>query len=195
MFDEVQFPTDISEGAVGGPMYNTVVVVGSSGAEQRVSQWQNARLRWDVSQALKGQAQIEELIAFFRARDGKARGFRFKDWTDYRCTDAPLSVSVGATTVQLTKTYASGGVSKVRKITKPVAGTVVIKKNGATLAGCTVDTTTGVVTLPAAAQAGEAYTWSGQFDVPVRFDTDEMRFTAEDALVRSWEAIPLVELL
>ena len=42
--------------------------------------------RLDVASALKKQAQIDELIAFFRARRGKAYGFRFKDWTDYKAT-------------------------------------------------------------------------------------------------------------
>ena len=45
-----------------------------------------ARGRWDVASGLKKQAQIDELIAFFRARRGKAYGFRFKDWTDYKAT-------------------------------------------------------------------------------------------------------------
>jgi uncharacterized protein (TIGR02217 family) len=48
--------------------------------------------RWDVASGLKKQAQIDELIAFIRARRGKAYGFRFKDWTDYKATGQLLGI-------------------------------------------------------------------------------------------------------
>jgi uncharacterized protein (TIGR02217 family) len=37
-----------------------------------------------VGSGLKNQQQLDELIAFFRARKSKAYGFRFKHWTDYK---------------------------------------------------------------------------------------------------------------
>jgi uncharacterized protein (TIGR02217 family) len=40
--------------------------------------WAEARGRWDVGTGLKNQQQLDALIAFFRARKGKAYGFRFK---------------------------------------------------------------------------------------------------------------------
>jgi len=59
----------------------TVVAI-SAGHEKRNVNWAEARGRWDVASGLKKQAQLDELIAFCRARRGKAYGFRFKDWTD-----------------------------------------------------------------------------------------------------------------
>jgi uncharacterized protein (TIGR02217 family) len=73
LFDDVQFPTDISQGAQGGPSYNTVVVVTSSGFEQRIGTWGVGRLRWDVSHGLKNPTQMAALVAFFRARGGRQR--------------------------------------------------------------------------------------------------------------------------
>src|SRR5512132_3027493 len=65
-----------------------------------------ARGRWDVASGLKKQAQIDELIAFFRARWGKAYGFRFKDWTDYKATGQFHGTGDGAIkTFQLVKHY------------------------------------------------------------------------------------------
>jgi uncharacterized protein (TIGR02217 family) len=46
--------------------------------EKRNVNWSEARGRWDVASGLKKQQQLGELIAFFRARKGKAYGFRFK---------------------------------------------------------------------------------------------------------------------
>jgi uncharacterized protein (TIGR02217 family) len=81
-FHEVRFPDNIAYGATGGPEFATTVVATGAGHEKRNVNWAEARGRWDVASGLKKQAQIDELIAFFRARRGKAYGFRFKDLTD-----------------------------------------------------------------------------------------------------------------
>jgi uncharacterized protein (TIGR02217 family) len=95
------------------------------------------------------QAQIDELIAFFRARRGRAYSFRFKDWTDYTATGQLLGTGDDAKTqFQLVKEYPSGSVIEVRTITKPVAGTVEVYLDGLKqLAGWSVDTITGLVTF------------------------------------------------
>jgi uncharacterized protein (TIGR02217 family) len=72
-FQEVRFPDNIAYGATGGPEFATTVVATGSGHEKRNVNWSEARGRWDVASGLKKQAQIDELIAFFRARRGKAR--------------------------------------------------------------------------------------------------------------------------
>lgn len=114
-FHEVRFPDDIAYGATGGPAYSTSVVVTASGYEQRNMNWSAARGSWDVSSGLKKPSQLDLLIAFFRARKGKAYGFRFKDWTDYKATGQLLGTGDGAIKIfQLVKTYASGTGSETR---------------------------------------------------------------------------------
>jgi uncharacterized protein (TIGR02217 family) len=73
-------PTDV------WPEFATTVVATGAGHERRNVNWSEARGRWDVASGLKKQAQIDQLIAFFPARRGKAHGFRFKDWTDHKAT-------------------------------------------------------------------------------------------------------------
>ena len=126
------------------------------GHEKRNVNWAQARGRWDVASGLKKQAQIDELIAFFRARRGKAYGFRFKDWTDYKATGQLLGTGDDAQTqFQLVKHYPSGSVIEVRTITKPVAGTVKVYLDGVEqLSGWSVDTTTGLVTFGTAPALG-----------------------------------------
>jgi uncharacterized protein (TIGR02217 family) len=124
-FHEVRFPDNIDYGATGGPEFATTVVATGAGHEKRNVNWAEALGRWDVASALKKQAQIDELIAFFRARRGNAYGFRFKDWTDYRATGQLLGTGDDAATqFQRVKQYPSGSVIEVRAITKPIAGTV-----------------------------------------------------------------------
>jgi uncharacterized protein (TIGR02217 family) len=47
-------------------------------------------------------------------------------------------------------------------------------------------------------QASDAFTWSGEFDVPCRFDTDQMRGVIANKsggqYVVDWESIPIVEI-
>jgi uncharacterized protein (TIGR02217 family) len=98
-------------------------------------------------------------------------------------------------TFQLVKHYPSGSVVEVRTITKPVAGTVRVYKDGVEqLAGWSVDVTTGVVTFTSAPAAGVAITADFELDVPVRFETDHMAVTIESFHLHRWQQIPIVEL-
>jgi uncharacterized protein (TIGR02217 family) len=155
-----------------------------------------ARGRWDVASGLKRQAQIDELIAFFRARRGRAYGFRFKDWTDFKATGQLLGTGNGTQTeFQLVKQYPSGSVIEARTITKPVAGTVKVYLDGTLqLSGWSVDTTTGLITFSTPPALGVDVTADFEFDVPVRFDTDHMAVTIETYRLHNWQQIPIVEL-
>lgn len=195
-FVEERFPADISYGSSGGPQYATDVVASISGHEQRNIQWSQARARYNVAHGVKTKTQLDTLIAFFRARKGRAYGFRFKDWTDYTATTQTIGTGNGTTTqFQLVKRYTSGTTTEIRTITKPVSGTVTVFVNGtAQTSGVTVNTTTGVVTFGTAPVSGANVTASFEFDVPVRFDTDRLSATLEAYGVHSWLDIPLIEV-
>ena len=85
-FDEVRFPENIDFGFTGGPEYNTDIIELFSGFEQRNQNWQTPRMKFNATHAIKSGTQIATLIAFFRARKGRANGFRFRDWIDYSVT-------------------------------------------------------------------------------------------------------------
>lgn len=189
-FVEVQFPSDISYGATGGPMFLTDVVATVSGHEQRNSKWSQARARYNVASGVKTETQWQALIAFFRARRGKAVGFRFKDWGDFKAVNQPL-LSLGGTQYQLVKQYVSGAVVSERIISKPVAGTVKLYRNSLLQAsGWSIDTTTGIITTSLTG----TLTMDFDFDVPVRFDTDELALSLDSFNAGSWNNIPLIEV-
>ena len=196
-FVETRFPTDISYGSAGGPQYSTDVVITHGGYEQRNANWAEARAVYNVAYGVKTQAQLNALIDFFRARKGRADGFRFKDWTDYQATGQAIGTGDGSTKVfQLVKTYPSGSVTETRSITKPVTGTVTIYLGGVSQSpsSYSLDTTTGRVTFTAAPGSGVAITADFEFDVPVRFDTDRLSATLDTYGSYSCHAIPLVEI-
>lgn len=186
-FDEVSFDSGVIEyGTVGGAMFKTNVVVIDSGQEQRTQVWQNGRGRWEVGERTLLQTDMQTINTFFRARLGRARGFRWRDWADYTVTTAngtvgPSGLGNGtAGPFQLIKNYGDAGNTYQRNIRKPVSGSVTIYKNGtAQTSGTnyTLDVTTGLVTFITPFPAStDVLTWAGQFDVPVRFDTDELKY-------------------
>jgi uncharacterized protein (TIGR02217 family) len=118
-FLEIQFPTDIGYGATGGPVYSTDVVTMFSGHEQRNSNWKNARGKYNIATGVKTEEQWQALISFFRSCKGKAVGFRFKDWIDYKSKNQQIGIGDGETAeFQLVKAYTSGDKVATRKMYK-----------------------------------------------------------------------------
>lgn len=204
-FHETRFPDTISRGARGGPERRTQIVTLASGDEERNASWANSRRRYDAAYGVRRADDLAAVIAFFEARCGRLFGFRWKDWADYKSclpsapiarSDQPLGIGNGVTTTfQLVKLYTSGAQSWTRSITKPVAGSVLIERNGAGLAsGWSVDPTTGIVSFASPPAAGAVLKAGFEFDVPVRFDTDELPVTLDLERLGSITSIPLVEV-
>lgn len=196
-FHDVRLPEDVERGAKGGPRFQTSVIAFSNGGEQRNIDWAKARARFDIGYGIDGRSEFERIISFFRARRGRAYGFRFKDWSDYNATDEALGVGDGANAAfQLLKTYEpSGPLAYVRKITRPVAASIAIKVSGVTSTFWTLGAL-GVITftgghIPALAAPVTA---TYEFDIPVRFDIDEFDLTLEMYLAGEIESIPVIEL-
>ncbi len=195
-FVEVRFPEDISYGSSGGPQYATDIIETIGGYEQRNIGWSHCRARYNVAHGLKNQGQLDALIAFFRARKGRAYGFRFKDWLDYSATDEYVGTGNAINkNFQLLKHYTSGGITEARIINKPVSGTVKIYlDNVLQTSGVSINTQTGVLTFTAAPADGVEITADFEFDVPVRFDTDRLLASIDQYGVHSWNDIPLIEV-
>ncbi len=211
-FHEVQFPTDIAYGSVGGPGFNTNVIVTDSGAEERIARWSDARHRYNAAYGIRTHDQLNAVKVFYYARSGVANGFRYKDFHDFtsslngRDTELATDVTIGtgdasATTFQLIKTYISSPTTASRVITKPIAGTILIEVNDVAQtdgADYTINATTGIVTFTTVPGAGHEITAGFQFDVPVRFGEE-----IDSLLAMNYETfgsggildIPLIEIV
>lgn len=191
-FQEVQFPSDIAFGSSGGPEFFTSIISTYGGFEQRNVNWSQARARYNVLHAIKNQAQIDELIIFFRKMRGKAYAFRFKDWADFLATAQEIGVGDSANkNFQLVKNYDSSS----RIISKPVSGSVTVYIDGVEqTSGVAVDSTSGIVSFVTAPAVDEVITADFEFDVPVRFDTDYLPVTFDSAGLNSIRDIQLIEV-
>lgn len=199
-----RFPTDISYGSAGGPTYQTQVVRTKAGHEYRNRDWSYPLHTYDVAWGIKEWDDLEELLQWFHARGGREDGFRFKDHLDWkscppRDTAADTDQTLGTgdaseTDFQLIKTYTRGAVTGTRQITKPVTGSVVVSLDDVPQAsGWSVDTTTGVVTFVSPPGGGVVVKAGYEFDVPVRFDIDELEHSLENYHAGR-ARVPLVEL-
>lgn len=197
-FVEVQFPVNISYGSSGGPQFSTTININHGGYEKRNSNWSYPLAQYDVVQAIKTQEQLEELICFFRVRQGKAIGFRFKDWSDYQAVGEEVAQGDGVTTdFQLIKNYTSGGENSVRIITKPVSSSYSIYVDSiiqTEVIDYNLDTASGIISFISAPSSGSIILADFEFDVPVRFDTDSISVSLDNYGMQSIETLPLIEL-
>lgn len=186
------FPEQVSFGITGGPEYSTRIVRTIAGDEFRDELLAQALHKYEASEAAKRPTDWKALRAFFHNAAGRAHGFRFKDWSDYTAiVGEGVFAMLTSTTFQMYKRYTSGSATKDRRIQKPRTGTITV--TGGTTP--VVDYTTGIVTVA----SGTPTDWAGQFDVPCRFDTDELRGEIIDKtpggqLFISWQSIPIVEI-
>lgn len=169
--EEPRFNTEVRYGTSGGPTFSTDVLTFSSGVEQRNSNWMDSLGKWKIGGDNYSKKEMDWLISFFRERQGRLGGFRFKDWSDYLVTTAQGSlIPIEGTTnyMQMVKLYdVGGGHTHERVIMKPVLDSVKVYKDGV-LVTPIIDYALGWVKVA----PEEGYTWSGEFDVPVRFGED-----------------------
>jgi uncharacterized protein (TIGR02217 family) len=200
-FEDVLFPIEIGAEASVSPNFSTNVVTSASGFETRNVNWSQARLRFDAGPGVRGDAELETLLAFFRARRGPAVAFRFRDPYDNSSNDmtgepsaTDQAIGTGDGVVDrfpLAKKYGGG---EQRRITRPVAGSVRIAVDGTeATTGWTLEEK-GVVQFSEAPAAGATVTAGFLFDAPVRFADD--RIEINRATFRAGEApsVPLIEV-
>lgn len=159
--------------AVRRQRWDVEVVTSDGGSEVRNSRWSQPLLEFDVSYptALRDDAVFQSVLQAYLATGGGLDSFAFTDWTDYQATNEEFGIGDGATlTFSLFKSYDFGSASFSRRIYLPVSA-ITVKKDGVTqVSGYTVSYTAGTVTFSVAPANAVVLTWTGDFDVPVRFD-------------------------
>lgn len=202
-FDGVDFPLAIGREAEVVTEFATQVIAAPSGHEQRISEWADARMSYDAGPGVRSDAELAQLVAFFRARRGAARSFRFRDPIDHSSGPANAAPSAQDQLLglgdgvrrdfALTKIYGDGEGPQQRRITLPVAGSVMVAVDGA-VTQAFVLLEHGVVLCDVPPPPGAEVRAGFLFDVPVRFAED--RLAVSHATFRAGEvpSVPLVEV-
>lgn len=203
-FDEIQFPVNVSRGALSIPKRHVTVVSLRSGFEQRNTTWANSRRSYNIGLGIRDIDDVYNVIDFWEGRRSGLRAFRFKDWSDFKScrpngtpsnTDENMLL-LTTTTFQLQKVYSVALNPWTRDINKPVDnGTITIKDDTGDLieiTDYTVDYTTGIVTFGVAPTGTPSAGF--EFDVPVRFKDEELQISVELAQVGAVPDVGLIEV-
>jgi uncharacterized protein (TIGR02217 family) len=208
-FPVYRLPPEVERGMVGGPTYQNVIAEAVSGTEQRVRVWAKCRGEWQLSYTILGNEEMNTtfraVVALFRAHFANLYPFPFKDWGDYQLDDDWIGNGDGTTTAfQIVKVYdpseillgTQGALIYMREIYLPRPG-LVVKVNGVTQTLTTHYTVsaTGLITFVTAPASGHAVTVTGEFDVPVRFNTNRLDLTINENSIAEIGSLPIREVI
>ena len=206
-FHNIRFPLSLAFGASGGPSRVTEITQLASGGEHRNTPHAGSRRRYNAGAGIKTLDELHDLIAFFEARMGQLHSFRFRDPLDFQsckpsktpsATDQIIGTGDGNNTqFQLIKTYADSGGEYKRLITKPVLDGLLLAANGAEFlpSEYSVNGQTGQVTFNVPPVSSAIISAGFEFDVQVRFDTDQLDLALEAFGAGQAANIPLIEVL
>jgi len=193
-FHDVRFPLHLAFGARGGPIRSVDILQLANGAEVRNAKTRHSRRQYNAIAGLKSREQAVEILQFYEARFGPLHGFRFRDPLDF---DADEIIATGdgvETKFQLTKTYGTSPHAYVRRITKPVEGTVFASVDGIETV-ISVNHLTGEIQFSTPPNQGAAISARFTFDVPVRFASEQLDIVLDDFGATQIQDIPLIEIL
>ncbi|NBC88089.1 MAG: TIGR02217 family protein [Alphaproteobacteria bacterium] len=202
-FDDVLYPFALGRSSAVAPEFSTSISVTASGHERRNALWSNARMHFDVGPGIRSETELAELIAFFRARHGPARGFRISDPFDHSSAgmtgvptafDQLLGTGDGVRAdFQLMKSYGPGPEQQVRPITRPRGDSLLVSVGGVQTGDWTLGPL-GVISLGSAPAEGAEVRAGFLFDVPVRFAEDRIDIAGINFAAGEAPSIPLIEL-
>jgi uncharacterized protein (TIGR02217 family) len=168
-------------------LYRTTVVTAASGLTERDSRWSYPLHVFSLPLANRTQPDLEQIIDYYHAAGGRAHTFDFHDLSEDRScaqaatpaqTDQTLgTASASQTDFQIIKTYGAAlGRSQARKITRPVAASVLVEVDGALQTVATDYTLQagGIVRFNTGLTAGQVVKAGFQFYVPVAFVSDDV---------------------
>jgi len=177
-FIEERLLVKVAFGTAIGPTYSTREKTLMNAKTRRNQGWDYPKYRGIVRFQNLREEQHQLVINAFHACGGRAVGFRVKDFSDFSGTCVLTASATGSPqSVQLFKTYTFGSVTRTRLIRKPVSGTVSLTATTPPT-DVSVDTATGIVTFTGT--VGQTVTATYQFDVPMRFEQDELIFSIDD---------------
>ena len=192
------FPTGISLNSMGGPQYNTEVVVMNSGHEQRNQIWTYPLHKYEIGYGIKDDYDLDVVRDHFHLASGRLHSFNYVDRSDstsatiataitdtdqflVQTTDNTQRVGDGVeTTFQIVKEYYSTDspqLVKQRLISKIQPGTAIVSLDSVSVPfggspSWTIDETTGIITFATAPGNNVVPKCGYEFYVPVRFDID-----------------------
>lgn len=198
----------IAAGLQGELVYQNKRVEQVGGYVAINSMWEQMLHTFDLSFIPLQRSDWQYIKTVYLITRAGALGFLLEDPTDMQAatTTADSSTSgvvtaLGSNQYQLHKRYTetASTLYSDRKITRPRTDGFVLMISGTPTGSYTMDTTTGIVTIPAGPTAANV-TWTGKFYVPVHFMSDTINWDMvkggndPDARYTAGQAVVLKEI-
>jgi uncharacterized protein (TIGR02217 family) len=202
-FFDQELPSFLYTFIRGGPTFYTEIQSSNGGREVRFANRISPINRYKVVDCKLTALQISELQKFFCAVQGRKYSFRFRDLIDYEETNAPLEVLDKENfKFQLVKIYLKREPSNrsYRKILKPEKSSIKICLNKEEINEKVSVDDLGVITISNSLRLLneknlDFLTANFRFDIPVRFETDALKYRSELDSSISIEPFELIEVL
>lgn len=167
----------------GGPEGKTQIVEMANGRERRNADWDDVRHRYILPFLNIKKEQYRVIKNHHLVCRQMLHAFRYRDHLDDRAEDEFFGLGDGTTTTfQLSKFSELDGIVYQRRIyaipTEPDDFEVYV--NGVATTAYTLDRDRGVIEFDAAPAEDASLTWTGTFDVWVRFAQDWLPFSIDN---------------
>jgi uncharacterized protein (TIGR02217 family) len=174
---DIVYPLDVRSMAAT-PVWPVDVIKMGGGAEQRILLQNDSKREYEGAHGILTIADAQAVVKFFNGRRAQLFGFKLVDKSLFQAVGQPFGTGGGiASTNQLIVNEGDVTNAYNREIYLPKSGTVQITA-GVTLKTEGVDYTVNYGTSAAGglvtwltSVSGQALTWTGEFYIPVRFDT------------------------
>ncbi|MDZ7822834.1 MAG: TIGR02217 family protein [Ahrensia sp.] len=196
-FDNVVFPSRLAFSIDSVAEVRVDITRLASGYEQRNTRWSQPRRKYIVALGQRPIAEAQELLAFFEARNGPLRSFKFRDPMHNSTAVAGASVSANNVNLGLgdgQKTDFELRDRNGRRVMLPVLTSLKIGVGGAEI-------TTGYMVLPDGTlrfgtppNSGSLVTAGFEFFIAVRFENDQLIASRTTMDTASISDINLVEV-
>lgn len=204
MHISTRLPKQIELGALHRTSMELEVVRMDSGHEDRVRLWEQFLREYEVTYPIS-QRNTANFITVYNAALATGLGehsFELWDWRDYQVEEQTFGEGDGVdTTFQLSKSYTFGTLTHGRRIQRPVLDDGLvdefefeIQADGTPVAEADYTVSNlGIVTFDVAPLAGVILSWTGEFNVPVRFDKI-IQSTGVATHLEKYDTFPLLEV-
>ena len=178
-FIEKRLLDKVAFGSQSGFEFRTDIKQMRNGFESRLSEWSEPLQPMNVIFRMLTEADRQIFEDAFIVCRGRARGFRFRNPLNYQAHHQLLGTGTGTEQVLQLQRVSRFLHTATYPIKKPVASTIIVRADGQQVP-VSVDETTGLVTLTA--PLGSTLLWSGEYDTPVRFDSDKLLWSYDTKL-------------
>jgi len=190
-YHDVLLPDFLTVHLKGGPVFFTSTASTISGREIRTYERQNSIQKYSLVGCKLSHDEFQRFNSFFRARIGCAYAFRIKDHADFKINNQVIAVGDGVTReFELYKSYEDDACSYRRRISAIRDGTL-----DSNFEIEHIDRINGILNTRDVMPDGVQLIISAEFDVWVRFASDEFRYSSASDGSLLIEELGLVEVI